>query len=117
MIMSVLEKTIDNIYCAVNVKDAGSNILSMNGKESRGLRRIRHKRQRGICGGIEGELERLKKEHGGIAVREYCQAKERGWYTEKDKWKNLKSFGAVRKTLITDRGKKKKHSIISAACP
>lgn len=39
------------------------------------------------------------KEHGGVAVREYYISGETGWYSEKKKWKGLKSFGLVHKTL------------------
>lgn len=196
IIMGVLEKIIDDIYCAASGNEAGRDILSMDGKESRGSRRNRggnalhtlnlYSADYGICIGqefieeksneipagpkllermdikgcvvtwdalntqkdaveavvkgkgeyvaalkgnhplfyqelqeffSEEELGRLRKEagsylkttekeHGGIAVREYYQTEETGWYTEKDKWQNLKSFGAVKKTLVTDEGEK-----------
>lgn len=207
IIMNVLEKIIDDIYCAVSGEDAGSDILSMDGKESRGSRRSRDRNalhtlnlysaDYGICIGqefieeksneipagpkllermdikgcvvtwdalntqkdtveavikgkgeyvaalkgnhplfcqelqeffSENELERLKKgaggylktiekEHGGIAVREYYQTEETDWYAEKDKWKDLKSFGAVRKTLITDEGKKEETRYYISSLP
>ena len=207
IIMNVLEKIIDDIYCAVSEDAAGMDILSMDGKESRGSRRSRngnalhtlnlYSADYGICIGqefieeksneipagpkllermnikdcvvtwdalntqkdtveavIKGkgeyvaalkgnhplfwqelqeffgaeELERLKKEagsylkttekeHGGIAVREYYQTEETGWYTEKDKWKNMKSFGVVRKTLITDEGKKEETRYYISSLP
>ena len=58
----------------------------------------------------EEVLESLKKkegcykktveaEHGGIAVREYYITEDVGWYSERTKWKKLRSFGAVHKKL------------------
>lgn len=207
VIMGVLEKVIDDIYCAASGDEEGRDILSMDGKESRGSRRSRggnalhtlnlYSADYGICIGQEfigeksneipagpkllermdikgcvvtwdalntqkdtveavikgrgeyvaalkgnhplfrqelqeffgaDELERLEKEegsylktaekeHGGIAVREYYQTEDVEWYAEKDKWKNLKSFGAVRKTLITDEGKKEEMRYYISSLP
>ena len=58
----------------------------------------------------EGMLERLKEkessykktvepEHGGSAVREYYITEDTGWYSEREKWKKLRSFGMVHKIL------------------
>ncbi len=41
----------------------------------------------------------VEKEHGGTAVREYYITEETAWYSEKGKWKGLKSFGMVHKRL------------------
>ena len=41
----------------------------------------------------------VEKEHGGVAVREYYITEDIGWYSEKQKWKGLKSFGMVAKSL------------------
>ncbi len=38
-----------------------------------------------------------EKEHGGIAEREYYITSDTGWFHEKKQWKNLNSFGMVRK--------------------
>ena len=40
-----------------------------------------------------------EKEHGGIAIREYYQTDETGWYEDKKKWKGLATFGMVKKKL------------------
>lgn len=64
----------------------------------------------------EGVLKRLKtrancyektteKEHGGIAVREYYISEETNWYSQKETWNVLKSFGMVYKTLTKWNGK------------
>lgn len=41
----------------------------------------------------------VEAEHGGIAVREYYITEDVGWYSERAKWKKLRSFGAVYKRL------------------
>lgn len=41
----------------------------------------------------------VEPEHGGIAVREYYITEDTAWYSEKGKWKGLKSFGMVHKKL------------------
>ena len=46
-----------------------------------------------------------EKEHGGIAVREYYQTDETGWYENKKKWKGLATFGMVKKKLEKPDGK------------
>ena len=38
-------------------------------------------------------------EHGGTAIREYYITEDISWYSERKKWKNLKSFGMVHKIL------------------
>lgn len=50
--------------------------------------------------GREGCYKRtLEPEHGGVAIREYYITKDTGWYSEREKWKKLKSFGMVHKIL------------------
>lgn len=44
-------------------------------------------------------LKTVEKEHGGVAVREYYITEDIVWYSEKQKWKGLKSFGMVEKRL------------------
>lgn len=41
----------------------------------------------------------VEAEHGGAAVREYYITEDTGWFSEKGKWKGLKSFGMVHKRL------------------
>ena len=41
----------------------------------------------------------VEAEHGGVAVREYYITEDTGWFSEKGKWKGLKSFGMVHKKL------------------
>ena len=65
----------------------------------------------------EGVLERLKEkkgcykrtvepEHGGSAVREYYITEDTDWYSEREKWKKLRSFGMVHKVLKKADGTK-----------
>lgn len=50
--------------------------------------------------GKEGCYEKtVEKEHGGTAVREYYITGATDWYSEKGKWKGLKSFGLAHKVL------------------
>lgn len=39
----------------------------------------------------------VEPEHGGVAVREYYITRDTGWYSEKELWKGLESFGMVLK--------------------
>lgn len=48
-----------------------------------------------------------EKGHGRIEKREYFQTNDIEWFSEKDKWKGLKSIGMVRRTVI----KKDKESV------
>ena len=48
----------------------------------------------------------VEKEHGGLAIREYFLTDEVGWYEDKKAWKNLQSFGLVKKKLIKKSGEK-----------
>lgn len=41
----------------------------------------------------------VEAEHGGVAVREYYITEDTDWFSEKGKWKGLKSFGMVHKKL------------------
>ena len=41
----------------------------------------------------------VEKEHGGIVSREYFISEDTEWYPDRKEWKNLKSFGMVRKSL------------------
>lgn len=54
-------------------------------------------------------LKTVEKEHGGVAVREYYQTEEVGWYAEKKEWEKLKTFGMVRKRLYGE-GKEKEET-------
>lgn len=49
-------------------------------------------------------LKTVEKEHGGVAVREYYITEDIVWYSEKQKWKGLRSFGMVEKRLEKSDG-------------
>lgn len=46
----------------------------------------------------------VEAEHGGIAIREYYITDEVEWYSEKEQWKGLKSFGMVHKKVKKANG-------------
>lgn len=46
----------------------------------------------------------IEKEHGGIAIREYFMTDDTGWYADKKLWKDLNSFGMVKKRLTKKTG-------------
>ncbi len=46
----------------------------------------------------------VEKEHGGIATREYYIIDDVNWYSEKEKWKKLRTLGMVHKILKTEQG-------------
>ena len=46
----------------------------------------------------------VEAEHGGVAVREYYITEDTSWFSEKGKWKGLKSFGMVHKKLKRHNG-------------
>ncbi len=43
-------------------------------------------------------------EHGGTATRKYYITKNVGWYSEKEQWKGLSSFGMVHKKIVKPDG-------------
>lgn len=43
-------------------------------------------------------------EHGGTAIRKYYITKNVGWYSEKEQWKGLSSFGMVHKKIVKPDG-------------
>lgn len=60
--------------------------------------------------GLKGKEGCYKKtvepEHGGSAVREYYITEDTGWYSEREKWKKLRSFGMVHKVMKKSDGTK-----------
>ncbi|MCM1120939.1 MAG: ISAs1 family transposase [bacterium] len=52
----------------------------------------------------------VEKEHGGTAVREYYITEGTGWFSEKGKWKGLRSFGLVHKRLERRDGSREEES-------
>ena len=52
----------------------------------------------------ESYYKTVDKEHGGIATREYFITEDVDWFMEKDKWKNLRTLGMIRKSLEKKNG-------------
>lgn len=48
----------------------------------------------------------VEPEHGGTAVREYYITEDTDWYSEREKWQELRSFGMVHKVLKKADGTK-----------
>lgn len=48
----------------------------------------------------------VEKEHGGAAVRDYYITEDIEWYSERNKWKGLKSFSMVNKKIEKPDGTK-----------
>ena len=48
----------------------------------------------------------VEPEHGGVATREYYITKDTAWYSEREKWEKLSSFGMVHKSLEKADGTK-----------
>ena len=48
----------------------------------------------------------IEPEHGGAAIREYYITEDTGWYSERSRWKKLRSFGMVHKRLEKADGTK-----------
>ena len=46
-----------------------------------------------------------EKGHGRIETREYFQTNDINWFSEKEKWKNLKSIGMVKRTVFNIKKK------------
>jgi len=52
----------------------------------------------------KGYYETREKEHSAFVVREYYITSDVGWYAEETEWKDLRSFGMVRKTTKKKNG-------------
>lgn len=48
----------------------------------------------------------MEPEHEGSVVREYYITEDTGWYSEREKWKKLKSFGMIHKRVEKADGTK-----------
>lgn len=93
---------------AAIVKAKGDYVLALKGNQPLFYKEVREYFDEERLKGLQGEegcwYKTAEKEHGGIAVREYYITEDVGWYSEKGKWKKLRSFGMVKKTVTKNDG-------------
>ena len=100
--------TADAINCqketvAAIVTGKGDYVLALKGNQQLLYGEVRAYFEEGVLEKLKGKEGCYKKtvepEHGGTAVREYYITEDTGWYSEREKWKKLRSFGMVHKVL------------------
>lgn len=100
--------TADAINCqketvAAIVSGKGDYVLALKGNQQLLYGEVRAYFEEGVLEKLKGKEGCYKKtvepEHGGTAVREYYITEDTGWYSEREKWKKLRSFGMVHKVL------------------
>ena len=100
--------TADAINCqketvAAIVSGKGAYVLALKGNQQLLYGEVRAYFEECVLEKLKGKEGCYKKtvepEHGGTAVREYYITEDTGWYSEREKWKKLRSFGMVHKVL------------------
>lgn len=100
--------TADAMNCQKGTAEAviegkGDYVLALKGNQALFYEEVKSFFSREYREELKGKEGCYKKtveaEHGGIATREYYITEDTGWYSEKNKWKGLKSFGMVHKRL------------------
>ena len=100
--------TADAINCqketvAAIVTGKGDYVLALKGNQQLLYGEVRAYFEECVLEKLKGKEGCYKKtvepEHGGTAVREYYITEDTGWYSEREKWKKLRSFGMVHKVL------------------
>lgn len=85
------------------IRSKGDYVLALKGNQPLFYQEVREffdtEEQDKLRGREERWKKTVEKEHGGVAVREYFITDEVSWYSEKGKWKKLRTFGMVHKTL------------------
>lgn len=88
---------------AAIVGGKGDYVLALKGNQPLFYKEVREYFTDEVLETLRGKencwYKTTEKEHGGVAVREYYITEDTGWYSEKGKWKGLRSFGMVKKTL------------------
>ena len=83
---------------------------SLKGNQQLFYEEVRAYFEKGVLEKQKGKEGCYKKtvepKHGGSAVREYYITEDTGWYSEREKWKKLRSFGMVHKVLKKADGRK-----------
>lgn len=105
-----LEKTIvtaDAMNCqketaAVIADGKGDYVLALKGNQALFYDEVKSYFDENVRGNIQkegGYKKTTELEQGGTAIREYYITEDTGWFSEKKKWKGLRSFGMVHKVL------------------
>lgn len=108
--MMDLEKTIvtaDAMNCqketvAAIADGKGDYVLALKGNQALFYDEVKSYFDDSVRGNIKkegGYKKTAEPEQGGTAIREYYITEDTGWFSEKKKWKGLKSFGMVHKVL------------------
>lgn len=88
---------------AAIVQGKGDYVLALKGNQQIFYEEVKGYFEDKVLEGLRGKEGCYKKtvepEHGGIAIREYYITQDTDWYSEKSKWKKLRSFGMVHKRL------------------
>lgn len=105
--------TADAMNCQKNTAAAAINaggdyVLALKGNQQLFHEEVKGYFDADVMKGLRGESGRYKKtvdkEHGGTATREYYITEDIVWFSEKKKWKGLKSIGMVHKVLKKQDG-------------
>ena len=92
------------------VQGKGDYVLALKGNQQLFYEEVRDYFEDGVLEKLRGKEGCYKKtiepEHGGAAIREYYITEDTGWYSERSRWKKLRSFGMVHKRLEKADGTK-----------
>ncbi len=99
---------------ATIVKKKGDYVLALKGNQHLFYEEVKdffeEKQLEEIKASGVGYHKTVEKEHGGVAVREYYITQDIQWYSQKKAWKNLTSFGVVKKTMTKMDGSKQEEA-------
>lgn len=92
------------------VSGKGDYVLALKGNQQLFHEEVKAYFEEEVLERLRGKEGCYKKtvepEHGGIAIREYYITKDTGWYSEREKWEKLRSFGMVHRILKKADGTK-----------
>lgn len=95
---------------AAVINAGGDYVLALKGNQQLFYKEVKDYFDAGTLEALRGEdghyRKTVDKEHGGTAVREYYITEDILWFSEKKKWKKLKSIGMVHKTLKKQNGER-----------
>ena len=85
------------------VSGKGDYVLALKGNQQLFYEEVRDYFEESVLKRLRRQEGCYKKtvepEHGGVATREYYITKDTAWYSEREKWEKLSSFGMVHKSL------------------
>ncbi len=93
---------------AAVINAGGDYVLALKGNQQLFYEEVKDYFDADMLEELHGETRNyrrtVEKEHGGTAVREYYITEDIQWFSEKKKWKGLKSIGMVHKVLKKQNG-------------